>query len=99
MELSVYPRSTVHEFLSLLVHAKSEGIDTVDDLIAAISPHAEGFKKTQNAPPRTMASRQWEVCPSCGHGALRLCPQSSSLAGVPVLVCSHRCGYSEVAHG
>lgn len=93
MDMSSFSTRTLQEAAALLsvlsahqVATVAEAIDILSTAIAAAGP--------QVANTHPASGGEVIACPSCAKGHLQRAPLSSSLAGVAIWVCSHRCGYS-----
>lgn len=94
--LSAFSISGLQESLAILRLLDAAGVRTIDEAISRVDQAMGGSVLAQSEVEQV---RPEDRCPSCGKGSMSLCRVTSSLAGVPVAVCSRHCGYSEVRHG
>lgn len=92
VDFSAYSPARLQEFSGLLQMMHEGGVADFAEAKQLINQWI-AMEKAQ-VPPASHVQ-----CPSCESGILRQCHQSSQVAGVPVMVCSARCGYSSVWDG
>lgn len=95
--LSAFSISALQEAVVVLRLLDGAGVRTVSEAISRVGQAIGGSVQAQGEAEQVR--RDNPSCPSCGQGHLYICSQTSAIAGHPVRVCSHHCGYSEVANG
>ena len=91
--LSVYTPGQLQTAAALLRDAQRDGVD-VAGLLAIIDAALHPLDYAIRGVP----GDQSLLCPACGSRMYQ-CHQASAMAGVPVYVCSAKCGYSVMAGG
>ena len=92
--LDAYSKRDLQTARSLLLLADDEGMATIAQAIELIE-RAIGDDQQSVSVAVDTPNQSKGRCPWCG-GSMRLCGESSRLAGAPVYTCSRRCGYSVV---